>query len=317
MYLKEQYYVCTLAETGNMTTAANKLFITQPALSAYIKALEDKIGAALFTRDEGRYIPTHIGQRYIDTAKKMLMLQDLFNLELSLIKSGERGRIRLGLQTRRSPIIIADIMRFFANGFPHISLIIEEGNYEKLSRLLKENKIDIMVCSIDEREEGIGYRSLGWEKLLLAVPCGSHLLCAEKQTDTLPSISIHDLKNETFFLPHPEQSLRKTCNALFASQHFSPSKISEIRNIETALRLVAEGLGIAFNRDGYISSMNIPGICYLRIREDTIPSEIVMAFQPEYERITSFCRMIDGLENTLRTSLASAAYNYKISLSKP
>lgn len=301
MYLKEQTYVCALAEQGNMTQAAAKLFISQPALSAYIKCVEDRLGSPLFVRKDGRFVLTFLGERYVDRARKMLELQDLFNREMSLIQRGDQGRVRLGLQTRRSPIIIADIMRFFADHYPQIELSVEEGNHEKLSRLLRENNIDVMICSIDKREDGVGYRSLGREKLLLAVHESSPLLNeADAGAGLLyPLISMEKLANETFFLPRTEQSLRRTSDALFASKGFTPKKVMEIRSIEASLRLVSEGLGVAFNRTSYAQNMDIPGIRYLRIQGDDTSSEVVVAYSPEYERVASIRKLLDALVDTL------------------
>lgn len=297
--MKEQAYVCALAECGSMTQAAARLFISQPALSAYIKALEDRLGSPLFVRKDGRYTLTYLGERYMDKARRMLEMQDLFNLEMSLIQGGGQGRIRLGLQTRRSPIIIAAIMRFFADRYPQVELSVEEGNLEKLSRLLHENSIDVMICSIDKREEGVGYRLLGREKLLLAVHKDSRLLKEASPAEDYPQIAVEKLAGETFFLPRPEQSLRRTCDALFAKQGFAPRKMMEIRSIEASLCLVSEGLGIAFNRTSYADHMCIPDIRYLRIQGDLSSSEVVMAYSPEYERVDAIRRLLDDLAAVL------------------
>lgn len=301
MYLKEQAYVCALAECGNMTQAAAKLFISQPALSAYIKGVEERLGTPLFVRKDGRYVLTYLGERYVDKARRMLELQDIFNLEMSLIQGGGQGRVRLGLQTRRSPFIIAAIMRFFAQHYPQLELSVEEGNLEKLTRLLHENNIDVMICSIDEREAGIGYRTLGREKLLLAVPEHSPLIYEASAGEGLlyPLIPVEKLADETFFLPQPEQSLRRSCDALFAAKGFVPRKIMEIRSIEASLRLVSEGLGVAFNRTSYAQNMDIPGIRYLRIQGDDTSSEVVIAYSPEYERVESIRRLLDALVDVL------------------
>ena len=78
MHLKEQLYICTIAECGNITKAAEKLFITQPALSLYINNLEKMFGVKLFDRVEKQFIPTAAGKLYVDKAKQMLSLQQEF-----------------------------------------------------------------------------------------------------------------------------------------------------------------------------------------------------------------------------------------------
>ena len=69
MNLKEQLYVCTLAETKNMSKAAEKLYISQPALSMYINNLQENLGTKLFTRKNNIYMLTYLGEKYVAKAK--------------------------------------------------------------------------------------------------------------------------------------------------------------------------------------------------------------------------------------------------------
>lgn len=301
MLLKEQLYVCTLARTGLMTEAAERLFISQPALSGYIKSLEERMGAPLFLRRQGQYVLTYLGRRYVDTAEKMLALQDNFNLEMQMMKGGTRGRVRLGLQTRRSPMIIGKILRFFQDRYPHLEVSLEEGNQSKLIQMLKDDRIDIMVCSVERREEGIGYRTLGMEKLLLAVHEHNPVLYKLQQGKGLyPLLKLEDVAEEKFFLPLPEQSLRKSCDRLFIRSGFAPAHIMEIRSIEASLRLVSEGLGVAFNRTSYAKDMRIEGIRYAAIAGDSSTTEVALAFAPEYEMSHPIKGLLDSLEALLR-----------------
>ncbi len=89
MNLKEQLYVCTLAESGSLTQAAKQLFISQPALSLYISNLENTLGARLFDRIGKQFVLTQIGELYVETAAEMLRLKDHFDTEFSEIKNGQ------------------------------------------------------------------------------------------------------------------------------------------------------------------------------------------------------------------------------------
>lgn len=69
MNLKEQEYVCALAENGTITAAAKELFISQPALSIYINNLEKSLGVRLFERVGKQFILTYAGEQYVEKAK--------------------------------------------------------------------------------------------------------------------------------------------------------------------------------------------------------------------------------------------------------
>lgn len=75
MNLKEQTYVCVLAECGNITKAADRLYISQPALSIYINNLEKSLGTKLFERAGKRFVLTPAGELYVEKARKMLELK--------------------------------------------------------------------------------------------------------------------------------------------------------------------------------------------------------------------------------------------------
>ena len=78
MDLREQKYVCTLAELGNLTRAAERLYISQPALSIYITNLEKNLGIPLFDRSGKKFTLTYAGEQYVEKAKKMLELEREF-----------------------------------------------------------------------------------------------------------------------------------------------------------------------------------------------------------------------------------------------
>ena len=81
MDLREQKYVCALAECGNLTRAAEKLYISQPALSIYINNLENSLGVKLFERIGKRFVLTYAGERYVEAAQKMLDLKEHLDKE--------------------------------------------------------------------------------------------------------------------------------------------------------------------------------------------------------------------------------------------
>ena len=70
-------YVIAIAEKGNVSKAAESLFISQPSLSRYIKDLENRLGVQLFQRINNRLILTHAGEKYVETAKRLRKCTDL------------------------------------------------------------------------------------------------------------------------------------------------------------------------------------------------------------------------------------------------
>ncbi len=91
MNMKEQQYVCVLAECGSITRAAKELYISQPALSIYINNLEKSLNVKLFERVGKRFILTYAGERYVEKARAMLRLEEEFEEELKDITGNYTG----------------------------------------------------------------------------------------------------------------------------------------------------------------------------------------------------------------------------------
>ncbi len=91
MNLKEQTYVCVLAECGNITKAADRLYISQPALSIYINNLEKSLGTKLFERAGKRFVLTPAGELYVEKARKMLELKKEFDEAMAEIRDNKEG----------------------------------------------------------------------------------------------------------------------------------------------------------------------------------------------------------------------------------
>ncbi|MEL7649165.1 MAG: LysR family transcriptional regulator [Sedimentibacter sp.] len=301
MYLKEQTYVCTLAETGNISKAADQLYITQPALSTYISNLEQSLGVQLFVKVKNKLVLTYMGERYVEKAREMLRLQDEFNLELSLYGKGVTGRIRIGVQSRRSPFIVADLICFFKQNHPNIEIVFEEGDISTLEKLIEENRLDLIIYTCLDRKSNLVYERIKEDKILVAINSLSSLRSKTiwNQTDKYPWINIEDIKDETLILPHKGQSLRDICELLFKSENFKPEKIIEIKNIETIITMVSRNLGVGFNRESYADNMNVYNVMYLNIKQDKTPSELVIAYTKNSSRIPNFMNIVESIKTLL------------------
>ncbi len=258
MNLKEQEYICTLADAGSMTQAANQLGISQPALSLYVSNLEKSLGVKLFERMGKRLILTYVGELYTEKARQMLTLKDLFNAELPGIIDGYKGRLRLGMQSFRSPHITPTLLINFKNDYPNVEIVLHEGNYRFLEGLLLDNQIDLFFCNCPSYNKNFQYVSLRREPVLLATPPG-HPGAVHSQRVTgskYPWIDLRHFLNEQFILQHEGQSLRSSVDQILQDTGMKPAKLLCVRSIETSLRMTVEGMGISFCNESYTSYFN-------------------------------------------------------------
>ena len=257
MNLKEQSYVCVLSECGNITKASERLYISQPALSIYINNLEKYLGVKLFDRTGKKFLLTSAGEIYVDKARKMLELKKEFEEELGELLDNKRGRIRLGVQLRREAWLLPPVLSKFKKEYPGIEVIIREGTMHELWEMLDGYELDLVLMNAAFLRKDMEYQELFEEEILIAVPQVHPL--NEKgiyvEGSRYRRLDLKWLEGEPLILQHPNQSLRADVDGALKEAGVHPGHIQVIRNIETAIQMVAEGMGIGFNRESYAINM--------------------------------------------------------------
>lgn len=257
MNLKEQQYICVLADCANITRAAEKLFISQPALSIYINNLEKSLGIKLFDRVGKKFLLTAAGEIYVDKARRMIALQAEFEQELNDLKNNYKGTIVCGVQLRRAPFLLPPVMSRFRDEYPDIKVKIKEGVRTDLEHFLAENQIQILIDNLESPRDDLISIPLYRDRPLIALAASHPLNQAAVKIEGQPygHLDLSLCRDEFFILPTPRQSLRFYIDKVFSDFHITTANYMEIRNFETAMQLVAEGYGIGFNREQYTKSM--------------------------------------------------------------
>nr|WP_142410652.1 LysR family transcriptional regulator [Clostridium sp. Marseille-P7770] len=254
MNLKEQLYVCTLAETGNITQAAKLLFISQPALSLYISNLENILGIRLFERIGKSFVLTQAGELYVEKASQMLKLKESFDYDLSEIVNGQDERLRVGIQDIRSHFLTPIILPKMDKMYPRTKLVWMEGNYTPLEQMLLNNELDIFFCNCNTLCKDFEYIPLLNDEVVFIVH-KDHPLCDNAQISsghTFPYINLKLFENERFLLLNESQSLRKYSDQVLKICNVFPKNIFLLKKIFIMINLVNIGYGVGFSLAGYI-----------------------------------------------------------------
>lgn len=254
MNLKEQLYVCTLAETGNITQAAKLLFISQPALSLYISNLENILGIQLFERIGKSFVLTQAGELYVEKASQMLKLKESFDYGLSEIVNGQDERLRVGIQDIRSHFLTPIILPKMDKMYPRTKLVWMEGNYTPLEQMLLNNELDIFFCNCNTLCKDFEYIPLLNDEVVFIVH-KDHPLCDNAQIfsgHTFPYINLKLFENERFLLLNESQSLRKYSSQVLKICNVCPKNIFLLKKIFIMINLVNIGYGVGFSLAGYI-----------------------------------------------------------------
>lgn len=145
MTLVQLRHLVSLAQSGSFTRSAEALFLTQPALSRSIRALEDELGQPLFDRVGRRSVLTPFGVEALRRAKQLLFDADDLAGSGRQMRDGRTGTVRIGLGSGPGAMLMTPLLKTMATSHPAVRLEIARGHTEVLVRQLRERELDALV----------------------------------------------------------------------------------------------------------------------------------------------------------------------------
>lgn len=260
---KKMEYVYAVYKEQSFTKAAEKLYISQPCLSAAIKKIEEEIGMPLFERRYSSVRPTRIGLEYIDAIEKIMSVTRAFESKIDDINNVEYGNLRVGGSNYVSSFILPRIIGSFTRLYPKIEISLLESSSVEIEKKLNEEEIDLLIDSYDDGQIIHDCYPLLNEKILLAVPAGSKVndnlkkyrIMPESLSDpgfdlsSVPAVSINRFKNENFILLKNGNNMHKHAMEIFKNSIFTPQVSFRLDQLSTSYRLAASGNGVCFVTD--------------------------------------------------------------------
>ena len=159
-------YFLAVAEEGNITKAADRLHISQQALSGQILRLESELGCELFTR-RGKMELTYSGKCFQRSALQILDIQRQTVSAIDDANHNRRGELRIGISYTRGQAILPKILPDFSRLYPYAEITIFEGTTEKMEDDLSKGQIDILIGFAPFLLETAEYMPLIREKMFL------------------------------------------------------------------------------------------------------------------------------------------------------
>ena len=230
-----------LAQEGSFTSAARKLHIVQSGLSVTIKEMEEELGVKLVQRTTRRVSLTDAGVLFLEYARPALtMLNE--GMEAVRTQSGVvRGRIRLGTLQSLSPYIdLPTTLGDFHAQYPEVDFVVQSVDSPQAPELVRAGAIDLCFHAITTGAPPAGVESTPFVQDSLAAVCAdTHSLVQRKTVmlETLVQFPFVDLS--------PDRALRTLIDRSFAEHRLSRKSSFEVSAVETMLRFVAKGPGVA------------------------------------------------------------------------
>lgn len=253
MTQNELLYILTIAEYGNITKAAQELFISQPSLSESLSKVEQEFGKPIFFREQNGLTPTPFGIQYLKTAKQILESYKQMNLELDEYRQMRRGTLNFGIPFNLGAYVLPRILPQFCRIYPDITVSFKENNSAELDKMMLSGKLDFSIMHYETPDEAICYEPLADDPFYLVMPMN---LAQKHQFPDYRELSIYDLKSladEPFLMIASRQKLRQVIDAILSQLNLHPNVRFTTKNMETAKRLAAAGMGITFLPLSYLT----------------------------------------------------------------
>ncbi|UCP11256.1 LysR family transcriptional regulator [Pseudomonas sp. MM213] len=248
-----------VAELHGFTAAANRLGISQSAVSHALKSLEQELGVELLRRHQSQVELSDIGQQLLLRARAMLGLANTLRQEAADARGMKRGTLRIGSFGPTSSIkLLPTILQHYRAAHPGIEVHIDEGPDRQVIQWLEERRIDIgFVVLPEERFDTFAL----FEDQMVALLPAHHPLAARA------SLTLGDLCHDPFVLTEAGSS--ELVSRLFSAARLTPNiryRCSQLLStLDTvgrgdALTVVAEGSLPTHHDDRYLKKPLSPAI---------------------------------------------------------
>lgn len=229
-----RYFLC-IADAGSFSKAAVMLGIGQPALSRYIRILEEELGVELLYRNGRGIVLTDAGKVLQTYAKTIVEQVSLASTEIQSLRSVPSGRVIIGVPPTVGFVLIVPLARQLKEAYPKVSLQVMEGYSGHVMEWLSLGRIDIAVLYNAPKTSTLNTEPLIEEELFLVGPANDPAGIGGT------SIKAAGIASLPLCLPGHPHGLRMLIDSIFAKFGVTLSVEYEIEALTANLKLAEEG----------------------------------------------------------------------------
>ncbi len=274
--IRQLVVLITLYESRNVTAAAEKVSMSQPALSKWLSELENEVGAQLFSRTSRGFHPTALCEEIIVHARAVIGEMQRTKDTVALMAKGAISSLVVGTTPPATPFLLPRAIHFFRKSHPKVHLEIHENTMANLVPQLQSGRLDFLVVRIEQPkfDQSIRYELLYHEETRVVVG-KNHPLAKRRRLEW------KDVGGSSWIAPAVGSPLRRELEyELALAGEPSPSYDIETSSFLLIASLLQEGSLIAamsarmaeyFRATGQVSILPLPyqrrsGIGVLRLR---------------------------------------------------
>lgn len=278
MDVREFEYLTVIADTGSVTKAAAKLFMTQSALSKFVQRKEEEMGTPLFERVGKQFVPTYVGKLCIDISRQILALNHQMESTVAQIVGNNRGLVRIAFPTRSTGMFFRYIYPRFLERYRDIDLQIHELPAVEVLEMIDQGQLDLAICAVELKAVS-RFQTFPIYPIRLALAVNSeHPLVKRAVVDEegYYQLDLSDLSETPLILRNVGSRTREHTDWLLSQNNIQPRILLETASSENALHAAETGAGAAFVLDDPAIRVVHPDIRFLYFKDKEVMSNIVV-----------------------------------------
>ena len=247
MLYEKWNYVLAIAEEQNLTRAAKRLFISQPALTLYLNRLEKELGVRLFDRSRTPILLTEAGKYYVEQMKKISASEQALRSEIRMIADPAKTLV-ISIGQVRGHHWLPLFLPAFCFIHPDVNIQVIQGREASMGQALRSGQVDVLIGSHSAALSDLEVVELSHEQLFFAAHKQFGLIppaCRSQYSIRSPyRISPERLDGLPFITSQVSNDLYSSYESIILANQIRPSRTISVSNLYTGFKLAAQGLGV-------------------------------------------------------------------------
>ncbi|MBX9788961.1 MAG: LysR family transcriptional regulator [Pirellulales bacterium] len=293
MKLQNLRYFVGIAEHGSFSRAAERMHISQSALSRQMQILENELGVMLFDRIGRRIVLTPAGQDLLARSQTVIHDVEAITTRASELAGGGTGALRLGVTPQTLESLVSRFISHFSGKFPEATITFVEDGSANLIEMVEKGQVDVAIAALPQGST-LESKALFPLAVLCVVPSGHRL---KGRT----SIRVEDLKDEPLLLLQRQFMTRQLFDGACRLANLKQQILIESNSPHSLLSLVTTQLGIAVVPSTFLLNKLQSNALLLKHQHTPISCSISAIWHPRRYRSSISQAFVDELSCYTRT----------------